>query len=104
MTGTSKPAQAAADAAARMAAMQRIGEKSRRVAELWLRKGGRAGGGTLPVSADLAGDFMKMTQRVLANPMALVKTQAEFWQDYLTLPCGSARPSASYGARTPPSR
>ena len=74
MTGTSKPAQAAADAAARMAAMQRIGEKSRRVAELWLSKGGRAGGGTLSVSADLAGDFMKMTQRVLANPMALVKT------------------------------
>ena len=35
------------------AAMQRIGEKSRRVAELWLSKGGRAGGGTLPTSADL---------------------------------------------------
>ena len=41
MTETSKPAQAAADAAERMAAMQRIGEKSRRVAELWLSKGGR---------------------------------------------------------------
>ena len=70
MTETSKPAQAAADAAERMAAMQRIGEKSRRVAELWLSKGGRAGGGTLPVSADLPGDFIKMTQHVLANPMA----------------------------------
>ena len=41
MTETSKPAQAAADPAERMAAMQRIGEKSRRVAELWLSKGGR---------------------------------------------------------------
>ena len=39
------------------AAMQRIGEKSRRVAELWLSKGGRAGGGTLPISADLASDL-----------------------------------------------
>ena len=26
-----------------------------------------------------------MTQHVLANPMALVETQAQFWQDYLTL-------------------
>ena len=68
--------------AEQMAAMQRIGEKSRRVVELWLGKGGA---GTLPVSADLASDFMRMTQHVLANPLALVETQTEFWQDYLTL-------------------
>ena len=46
MTETSKPAQAAADAAERMAAMQRIGEKSRRVAELWLSNGGASGAGS----------------------------------------------------------
>ena len=68
--------------AEQMAAMQRIGEKSQRVVELWLGKGGA---GTLPVSADLASDFMRMTQHVLANPLALVETQTEFWQDYLTL-------------------
>ncbi len=83
MTDVSKPMQAPPDdPAEQMAAMQRIGEKSQRVVELWLGKGGA---GTLPVSADLAGDFMRMTQHVLANPLALVETQTEFWQDYLTL-------------------
>ena len=28
---------------------------------------------------------MALSQQLLANPMALVETQAEFWQDYLTL-------------------
>ena len=84
------------------AAMQRIGEKSRRVAELWLSKGGRAGGGTLPISADLASDLMNMTQHVLANPMALVETQAEFWQDYLTL--WQRTTQRLLWVRTPPSR
>jgi len=74
----------ASDPAERMAAMRRIGEKSRRVVELWLGKGG-IGAGALPVSADLANGFMRMTQHVLTNPLALVETQTEFWQDYLTL-------------------
>ena len=80
----SNPAEegSGADPAERMAAMQRIGEKSRRVVELWL---GRGGAGALPVSADLANDFMRMTQHVLTNPLALAETQTEFWQDYLTL-------------------
>ena len=34
---------------------------------------------------ELANDFMALGQRLLANPMAMVETQAEFWQDYLTL-------------------
>ena len=66
-----------------MAALQRIGEKSRRVVELWLGQG--RGGGGLPVSQDLANDFLALGQRLLANPMAMVETQAQFWQDYLTL-------------------
>ena len=28
---------------------------------------------------------MALSQQLLANPMALLETQAEFWQDYLTL-------------------
>ena len=79
------------------AAMQRIGEKSRRVAELWLSKSGRAGDGTLPISADLASDSMNMTQLVLAN-----ETQAEFWQDYLTL--WQRTTQRLLWVRTPPSR
>jgi len=79
----SETSKAEPDAAERVAALQRIGEKSRRVVELWLGQG-RADGG-LPVSSDLANDFLALGQRLLANPMAMVETQAQFWQDYLTL-------------------
>ena len=43
MTDASKPAATAPDATERMAAMGRIAEKSRRVAELWLSEGGGQG-------------------------------------------------------------
>ena len=71
--------------AERVAAAGRIAEKSRRVAELWLSNGGAKGAGTLPVGSALANDFVALSQQLLANPMTLVETQAEFWQDYLTL-------------------
>ena len=66
-----------------MAAMQRIAEKSRRVVEMWLSSGARAG--NVPVGSGVAGDFLALTQHLLANPGALLETQAQFWQDYLTL-------------------
>ena len=71
--------------AERVAAAGRIAEKSRRVAELWLNEGGTKGGGALPVGSGLATDFAALSQQLLAHPMTLVETQAEFWQDYLTL-------------------
>ena len=43
-----------------------------------------------------------MTQHVLANPMALVETRAEFWQDYLTL--WQRMTQRLLWVRTPPSR
>ena len=52
---TRETSKAEPDAAERVAALQRIGEKSRRVVELWLGQG--RGGGGLPVSQDLANDF-----------------------------------------------
>ena len=73
------------DAQARIEALQRIAEKSGRVVELWLSNGGAGGTGSLPVGAGLAGDFLELTQRLLADPAILVETQAQFWQDYLTL-------------------
>ena len=84
MTDASKPTATAPDATERMAAMARIAEKSRRVAELWLSEGGGKGG-ALPVGQGLANDFMTLSRQLLANPMALVESQTEFWQDYLTL-------------------
>ena len=44
MTDASKPTATAPDATERMAAMARIAEKSRRVAELWLSEGGAKAG------------------------------------------------------------
>src|SRR5262245_49359333 len=76
--------RSASDPAARMAAMQRIAEKSRRVAELWLSNSG-ARAGNLPVGPGVANDFLALTQHLLASPAALLETQAQFWQDYLTL-------------------
>ena len=70
------------DATERLAALQRIGDKSRQVVELWLERGGTGG---VAVDHELANDFLALGQRLLANPMALVETQAQFWQDYLTL-------------------
>ena len=85
MTDASSGTANTQDATERMAAMRRIAEKTRRVAELWLSEGGAKGGGALPVGQGLAKDFMALSQQLLANPMALVETQAEFWQNYLTL-------------------
>jgi polyhydroxyalkanoate synthase subunit PhaC len=84
MTGSSASEGTAAAPHDQMAAMQRIAEKSRRVVELWLSNGG-ARGGTLPVGPGLADDFMALTQQLLAHPASLIETQAQFWQDYLTL-------------------
>ena len=60
-TGKAEP-----DAAERVAALQRIGEKSRRVVELWLGQG--RGGGGLPVSQDLANDFLALGAAAAGQP------------------------------------
>ena len=84
MTGSSEAAGAAAPQEDQTAAMQRIAEKSRRVVELWLSNSG-ARAGNLPVGSGVASDFLALTQHLLANPGAMIETQAQFWQDYLTL-------------------
>lgn len=60
------------DAQARIDALQRIAQKSGRVVELWLNNGSASNTGSLPASAGLAGDFLELTQRLLADPAALV--------------------------------
>ena len=74
MTDTSNAMAIAPDATECMAAMRRIAEKTRRVAELWLSEGGAKGGGALPVGQGLANDFMALSQQLLAKPMALAVT------------------------------
>ena len=74
MSDASKPAAPAPDATERMAAMGRIAEKSRRVAELWLSEGAAKGGG-LPVGPGLANDFMALSQYLKGTPIDLRKVE-----------------------------
>ena len=70
------------DPAERMAALQRIAERSRKVAELWL--GGR-GKGAPALPASLAHDFMEAASRLMLQPDKLVQAHAQLWQDYMRL-------------------
>jgi polyhydroxyalkanoate synthase subunit PhaC len=85
MAETQPTAPTQPNSAERIAALQRIAEKSSRVVALWLSNNATGGTGALPVSRGLAKDFLEVTQRLLADPAALVETQAQLWQDYLTL-------------------
>ena len=85
MAETQPTAPTQPNSAERIAALQRIAEKSSRVVALWLSNDATGGTGALPVSRGLAKDFLEVTQRLLADPAALVETQAQLWQDYLTL-------------------
>ena len=67
-----------------MAAMQRIArEEPARGGAVAEQGGGRRR--RCRWAQGLANDFLALAQQLLANPMALVETQAQFWQDYLTL-------------------
>ena len=70
------------DPAERMAALQRIAERSRKVAELWL---GGSGKGAPALPASLAHDFMEAASRLMLQPDKLVQAHAQLWQDYMRL-------------------
>jgi polyhydroxyalkanoate synthase len=72
------------DPAQRLAALQRIAERSQRVAATWV---GREAPATAPspVPASLAHDFLEAATRLLGDPERLVQAHARLWQDYLAL-------------------
>ncbi len=64
--------------------MASIAERSQRLVADWMQRQGT----TAPKSIDplnVAGAFMEMTARMMANPARLMQAQLGFWQDYLTL-------------------
>jgi polyhydroxyalkanoate synthase subunit PhaC len=76
------------DPGERLASLQRIADRSRRVAELWLG-GGNGAVAQLPTS--LAQDFMEAAARLMMRPDQLLQAHAQLWQDYLALMHGTTR-------------
>ena len=64
------------DPAERMAALQRIAERSRKVAELWL---GGKGKGAPALPASLVHDFMEAASRLMLQPVKLVQARCPLW-------------------------
>jgi polyhydroxyalkanoate synthase len=70
------------DMGERMATLQRLTERSQRVANLWLG-GGAAFNAGLPPS--FAADFMEASTRLMSQPHRILEAQARLWQDYTSL-------------------
>jgi polyhydroxyalkanoate synthase len=71
------------DATAQLATLQRLADRGRRVAELWLSGDGQATPGAPP--ARLAQDFLEAGTRLMLQPQQLLQAQVQLWQDYLSL-------------------
>ncbi len=64
--------------------MADIAERSQRIVGEWLKRQAQDG----PASADpmnIAGAFMEMTTKLMANPAHLMQAQLGFWNDYMSL-------------------
>ena len=77
--------------AEQLAALQRIAERSRRVAELWLNGNGKGSGPASAVPPTLARDFLEAASRLLLRPDKLLQAHAQLWQDYLALLHGTTQ-------------
>lgn len=70
--------------------MAEIAERSQRIVGEWLKR--QAEDGIAPPDPlNIAGAFMEMTARLMANPGKLVQAQIGFWQDYMSLWQSTAR-------------
>jgi polyhydroxyalkanoate synthase len=70
--------------------MADIAERSQRIVGEWLKRqaSGPAPGGD---PLNIAGAFLEMTTRLMANPAKLMQAQLGFWQDYMSLWQNTAR-------------
>ena len=78
------------DAAELGRSMADIAERSQRIVGEWLKRqtGDQASN---PDPLNIAGAFMEMTARLMANPARLVQAQIGLWQDYMSLWQSTAR-------------
>ncbi|HQU01135.1 MAG TPA: class I poly(R)-hydroxyalkanoic acid synthase, partial [Acetobacteraceae bacterium] len=67
--------------------MADVARRSQRLVADWMKRMGEPGSDK-PMNADplnIAGAFMDMTAKLMANPSQLMQAQLGFWQDYMTL-------------------
>ncbi len=95
MSEPQKPDAAAAfkapDAAEIGRSMADIAERSQRIVAEWLKRQTEGTAGASPDPLNIAGAFMEMTARLMANPAKLMQAQIGFWQDYMSLWQNTAR-------------
>jgi polyhydroxyalkanoate synthase len=71
------------DAAMLTHSMADIAARSQRLVNDWLKRQAKEGMALDPLN--VAGAFLEMTTKLLANPAQMVEAQIGYWQDYLTL-------------------
>jgi polyhydroxyalkanoate synthase len=71
------------DAAMLTHSMADIAARSQRLVNDWLKRQAKEGMALDPLN--VAGAFLEMTAKLLANPAQMVEAQIGYWQDYLTL-------------------
>jgi polyhydroxyalkanoate synthase len=72
------------NAAALTRSMADVAGRSQRLVNDWLRRQAKEGGTGLD-PLNVAGAFLEMTAKLMANPGAMVQAQLTLWQDYITL-------------------
>ena len=88
MTETASPSPKIPDAAVWSRNMAEIAARSQRLVSEFLTRQGAAGAdGGLGMSDPLnvAGAFIEMTRRMMANPVPVIEAQFTLWQDYMRL-------------------
>ncbi len=65
--------------------MAGIAERSQRLVGDWLKRQAQDGATPSPDPLNIAGAFMEMTAKLMANPARLVQAQIGFWHDTMTL-------------------
>jgi polyhydroxyalkanoate synthase len=71
------------DAAALTRSMADVASRSQRLVNDWLKRQSKEGLTLDPLN--VAGAFLEMTAKLMANPSAMMQAQLNLWQDYITL-------------------
>jgi polyhydroxyalkanoate synthase len=71
------------DAAALTRSMADVAGRSQRLVNDWLKRQSKEGMTLDPLN--VAGAFLEMTAKLMANPSAMMQAQLNLWQDYITL-------------------
>jgi polyhydroxyalkanoate synthase len=72
------------DPAALTRSMADVAGRSQRLVNDWLKRQAKEGGTSLD-PMNVAGAFLEMTAKLMANPGAMMQAQLTLWQDYITL-------------------